>query len=273
VRKEVRDLIPELETLLLEADVGVATTKDLIDSLKQTSIKKSDEAVIFLKEKILKMVTPASPFMIPGYRPFVIFFVGVNGTGKTTTVAKMAYWLKNQNLPPLLVGGDTFRAAATEQLRIWADRLKVDFVGGGNNADPSSVVFDGIVAARARGVDAVLVDTSGRLHTKAPLMEELKKSVRSAEKALAQNVHEIFLVLDATIGQNALAQAMTFKQVLPLTGIILAKYDSAAKGGILLAITRETGLPLRFVGTGEKMEDLTPFNPQNFVDELFLISR
>lgn len=268
-KKEIKALIPELEEKLLAADVGVATTTLLIDSLQNAPVKTAEEGYDFIKKKVEEIVTSHKSFQLPEKSPVVIFFVGVNGSGKTTTIGKIAAQYKEQGLKPLFVGADTFRAAAKDQLKIWAERCGADFIGGAQNADPASVVYDGITAAKARGCDIVLIDTAGRLQTKTNLMEELKKMIRVSDKALGRAPDEIFLIIDATVGQNGLSQARLFFEAAKITGIILTKFDGTAKGGILLSVTRELNLPLRFVGVGEKTGDLKPFKPHEFVESLF----
>lgn len=268
LKKNIRESLPELEERLLLADVGSVVAGQLVDLIKQSDSKTSEEIQMLIQRQVAEWMTP-TPFVLPLHRPLVFFFIGVNGTGKTTTIAKMACWLAGQGFKSLLVAGDTFRAAASEQLKIWADRLKAEFVGGASGADPASVVFNGIQAAQSRRLDAVLVDTSGRLQTKTPLIEELKKVYRATIKSAGRDLDEIFLVLDATTGQNGLSQVIHFCEALPLTGLILAKYDGASKGGFVIRAVRETSLPLRFVGVGEKITDLEVFDPHQFSKNLF----
>lgn len=268
IKKDLQQDLPTIEERLWEADIGVSTTEWLIESLKSSRCKNEDEALEFIKEKILKLVTPTTFWTFPNHKPYCLFFVGVNGAGKTTSLAKMAHWLKVQNKKCLLVAGDTFRAGATDQLKTWADRLGMDCIGGQAGSDPSSIIFDGIRAGMAREMDVILVDTSGRLQAKVQLMEELKKIYRVAEKALGRLPDETFLVLDATTGQNGLSQALHFKEAAPVTGLALTKYDSQASGGMLLRIIQETGLPVRFVGTGEKITDWGFFYPKDFAERI-----
>jgi fused signal recognition particle receptor len=201
-------------------------------------------------------------------RPWVVLLVGVNGVGKTTTIAKLAYQDRRRGLSPLLVAADTFRAAATEQLEIWGERVGAPVIKQKSGADPAAVVFDGLSAARARGADLVYIDTAGRLHTKVNLMEELKKIHRTAAKKMPGAPHEVLLVLDATTGQNALSQARLFHEAVEVTGIILTKMDGTAKGGVALAVAHETGIPLRYLGVGEAMDDLRPFEAEAFVEAI-----
>lgn len=263
-------ILPELEEALLAADVGVSATTELIDALScQKDIASGSAALDFLKARILEKLNPKTPFLFPQNRPAVFFFVGINGTGKTTTIAKLASRFHDEGKKVLVVGGDTFRAAAGSQLKTWAERVGADYVGGAPESDPASVIFDGLKAAKARGAEVVLVDTAGRLHTKIPLMDELKKMVRVAEKELGRAPDEIFLVLDGTTGQNGLMQARVFQDAVPLTGLVLTKFDGTSRGGILISVVAETGLPLRFVGVGEKPENLKSFDPAEFVGALF----
>lgn len=253
-----------LEEILLTADVGVTATEKLM----QNATTEEE-----LKKEIVKILTPPSPLPSPllgeGGKPFVIYLVGVNGVGKTTTIGKLAHQFKTQGLAVMLVAADTFRAAAVEQLTIWAERNGVAITKGAANADPSSVIIDGLRSAKARGIDVVLVDTAGRLHTKSNLMEELKKMVRMCEKELGRNPNEIFLVVDAITGQNGFSQAKIFLEAIPVSGIVLTKYDATSKGGIIIAIAAETGIPIRYVGLGEGIADLKPFVAEEFVEKLF----
>jgi fused signal recognition particle receptor len=201
-------------------------------------------------------------------RPWVVLVVGINGVGKTTTIAKLAHQARLRGLNPMLVAADTFRAAAVEQLEIWGQRVGAPVIKQKTGADPAAVVFDGLAAAQARGLDLVFLDTAGRLHTKVNLMEELKKIYRTAAKKLPGAPHEVYLVLDATTGQNALSQARLFHEAVGLTGLILTKMDGTAKGGVALGVVHETGLPLRYIGVGERMEDLRPFDAEAFVEAI-----
>jgi fused signal recognition particle receptor len=268
------EVFAELEEALLGADVGVQVTTQLIERLRERCRREKPEDAsalrIYLKEEILTLLQkfPAPP-LVSESRPLVMVMVGVNGVGKTTTIAKLAARFSREQKKVLLVAADTFRAAASEQLEIWAGRIGVDIIKHQSGASPAAVAFDGIRAAVARKVDVVIVDTAGRLHTKTPLMEELKKVHRIVARELAGAPHEILLVLDASTGQNALQQALAFQQALPLTGVILAKMDGSAKGGMILAVTERLGIPVRCVGLGEKVEDLQDFSAVDFVDALF----
>jgi fused signal recognition particle receptor len=267
------DTWDELEELLIQADVGVETTLYLVDRLRQ---RARDEAILqtnalemALREE-MQALLPAPTRLNLGKDPLdVILVVGVNGSGKTTSIAKLAHLYRRQGRQVLLAAADTFRAAAMDQLGIWAGRAGVNIVTGPVNGDPGAVVFDALQAARSRGIDLVIADTAGRLHTQYNLMAELRKVRNVAAKNVAGAPHETLLVLDATTGQNALSQARHFQEAVEVTGVVLAKLDSTAKGGMVFAIARELGLPVRFVGTGERIEDLAPFDPDAFVAGLF----
>ncbi len=262
----------ELEEALITADINIDTVRALLAPLrlkvKDGQILKSGECKASLREEMLKMLSVSCPEFPPPARPAAVFLVGVNGVGKTTTIAKLAYRLQGQGLKVLLVAADTFRAAAIEQLETWGKRLGAPVIKQSPGADPSSVVFEGLKAAQKRGVDVALVDTAGRLHTKYNLMEELKKMARVAGKVLPEAPHDNLLVIDATTGQNAVNQVRLFGEALPLTGLILTKMDGTAKGGIALTLAHLFGLPIRFVGFGEKIDDLNPFDPEAFVDAI-----
>jgi fused signal recognition particle receptor len=277
-----RRLDPEqlkrLETALLAADLGVRTTRELIEAartapLNPESGQGADQLRDALKNQLLSVLraVPESPngSAAPEPRPRVIFVVGVNGTGKTTTIGKLANRLRREGASVLLCAGDTFRAAAVEQLAVWAERTGSEIIKQKAGADPAAVVYDGLAAARSRNVDVVIVDTAGRLHTKSNLMAELDKMKRTAAKLVPGAPHDVLLVLDATTGQNGLSQAREFTATAGITGIVLTKLDGTARGGIVVSIVRELGLPVRFVGTGESVEDLVPFDPQIFVNSLF----
>jgi fused signal recognition particle receptor len=267
-RREVdAEVLEELEELLITADLGVDTTLHLIAGIRERVKRRElgDAARLkeALREEMVRLLSAPPP--APRHaRPWVILLVGVNGVGKTTTIAKLAHRELLAGRQPLLIAGDTFRAAAVEQLEIWGERLGVQVVKQKTGADPAAVVYDGLAAALAREADTVLIDTAGRLHTKVNLMEELKKIYRTAAKKLPGAPHETLLILDATTGQNALSQARLFHEAVGVTGIILTKLDGTAKGGMALAVTHETGLPLRYLGVGETLEDLQPFDPEAF---------
>jgi fused signal recognition particle receptor len=258
----------ELEALLIQADLGLETTAEVLEALqngvRRRGLRRAAELRALLEAE-LRARLDAPPALAWTARPSVILLVGVNGSGKTTTAAKLGRRFADDGKRVLLVAADTFRAAAVDQLQVWADRLDLPVVAGQMGADPGAVVFNGIQSAVARGMDLVLVDTAGRLHTRYNLMEELKKVRRVAAKALPDAPHAVWLVLDATTGQNALVQARAFKEAVGVTGVILAKLDTSARGGMAFAIQKELGLPILFAGLGEKPEDLMPFDPDAFV--------
>jgi len=267
------ELFEEIEEVLIASDCGVETaanlTKHLRDVSEERKTMKATEVVDIIKEQMaaLLMDNPTAPD--ESALPRVILFVGVNGTGKTTSIGKIGQHYKSQGQKVLFAACDTFRAAAREQLEIWADRSGAEIVSGAERSDPAAVAFDAVTAAKARGCDIVLIDTAGRLHTKHNLMEELKKIDRSVNKALPGAPHETLLVLDATTGQNGVAQAEKFGESVGLTGLVLTKLDGTAKGGIILGIHQKFGVPVRWVGVGEKIDDLQTFEPQEFVEALF----
>lgn len=269
--KKIEEIVPELEEVLLAADVGVKGTEALIGRvLEDKNIDSRQKALGHLKSEILKILTPKTEFYVERSRkPHVIYLVGVNGVGKTTTIGKLAHQFKREGLSVMLVAADTFRAAALEQLAQWAKRNEAAVTGGKPGADPASVIVDALRSARAKKIDVVLVDTAGRLQTKKNLMEELKKMVRMCQRELGRDPDEIFLVLDAVTGQNGFNQTRVFFDAVPLSGIILTKYDATAKGGIIISVVKETGLPIRFLGMGEKIDDLKKFDPELFVEGLF----
>jgi fused signal recognition particle receptor len=266
------DLIEGLEELLITSDIGVSTALDLIAGLseKSSDIQTAAGLRSALKEQLLSIFKnpPPRPDSINAH-PDVIMVVGVNGVGKTTTIGKLAAKYTAAGKKVLVAAADTFRAAAIEQLGIWADRAGADFVKHKDGADPAAVAYDGLEAALARGADIVLVDTAGRLHTRVNLMEELKKIKRTIAQKIPDAPHEILLVLDATTGQNALSQAQLFNDALGITGLVLTKLDGTAKGGIVISIFNTLQIPLKYVGVGENIEDLQPFDPEQFVDALF----
>ncbi|HRE49743.1 MAG TPA: signal recognition particle-docking protein FtsY [Aggregatilineales bacterium] len=262
----------EIEAILLQADVGAATTERLMESLRtrhrKEGLKTPQQLHVGLKAELRALLKPPTPMNIAGRDLSVILIVGVNGSGKTTTIGKLANRLANNNRKVMLAAGDTFRAAAVEQLQLWGQRANVPVIAGAPNADPGSVVFDAISAAKSRGHDILLVDTAGRLQTKYNLMEELRKIKGVMSKVVPDAPHEVLIVLDGTTGQNALLQAKGFSETVQLTGVIVTKLDSTAKGGMLFAIQQEMGLPIHYVGLGEGVYDLILFNPDAFVDGL-----
>ena len=273
--------LKHLETALLSADLGVKTTREILNSVKEKLDRNVLSDTAQLKREIKSHVTrilrsPSGTQKILGAanangdnQPRVIFIVGVNGAGKTTSIGKLANRLRQQNLSVVLCAADTFRAAAIEQLEIWAHRNGIEVIKQKSGSDPAAVVFDAMAAAKARNADVVLVDTAGRLHTKSNLMAELEKMKRTAGKAIPGAPHDVLLVMDATTGQNGLAQAREFTGAVGVTGIILTKLDGTAKGGIVVAISRELGLPIRFVGTGEQISDMVPFDAEAYASSLF----
>ncbi|MFZ0726255.1 MAG: signal recognition particle-docking protein FtsY, partial [Desulfobacterales bacterium] len=266
------EMLEDLEEILVTADIGVQTTTALIQHIGRKAARIGDAAALrkVLQEEILALLTQGPPEPAAIYStPYVIMVVGVNGVGKTTTIGKLAARFAREKKRVLIAAADTFRAAAVEQLAIWAARSGADFVRHKDGADPAAVAYDGIEAASARAADVVLVETAGRLHTKVNLMEELKKIKRSIAKIMPAAPHEVLLVLDATTGQNALSQARLFDEALGVTGIVLTKLDGTAKGGIVISIHDQLNIPLRYVGVGETIEDLQAFDPQQFVAALF----
>jgi len=266
------DMLEELEELLITSDIGVQTTMDLMQKIskKSSSISNADQLKGVLKEEIRSFLNVQAPDAEEiTAKPYVIMVIGVNGVGKTTTIGKLAARSTAGGKKVLIVAADTFRAAAVEQLAIWADRAGAEIVRHKDKADPASVAYDGIEAALARDIDIVLVDTAGRLHTKVNLMEELKKIRRTISKKLCGAPHEILLILDATTGQNALSQAKLFHNALGVTGIAVTKLDGTAKGGIVVSICNNFKIPLKYIGIGEKIDDLQDFDPVQFTDALF----
>jgi fused signal recognition particle receptor len=264
------EALEELETALLGADVGVDGTQHLLDALKVRWKRAGAEADprATLADAMVDLIGPLEQPLVVGHeRPFVIMLTGVNGAGKTTSIGKLAKWLQAQNLSVLLAAGDTFRAAAREQLTVWGERNGVAVIQQ-SGGDPAAVMFDAVAAARARNIDVVLADTAGRLPTQAHLMEELRKVKRVLAKAEAGAPHEVILVLDANTGQNALAQVKAFDAAVGLTGLIVTKLDGSAKGGVVAAIAKQHPVPLRFIGVGEAVDDLRPFVARDFVEAL-----
>jgi fused signal recognition particle receptor len=264
----------DLEALLVQADIGVPTTLALVEALQQRVSKdklyRADQLVEALKEELRAILVEPPPSQLEEERLLtVVMVVGVNGSGKTTTIGKLAQYYKDQGRKVMLVAGDTFRAAAIDQLKVWAERANVPVISGQPGGDPAAIAYDGIRATRARGNDLLIIDTAGRLHTKYNLMKELEKVYSTCRKSVHQAPHEVLLVLDAPTGQNALIQAEKFKESVHVTGVILTKLDGTSKGGMVFAIYRELGLPVRFIGTGEKLVDLAPFDADQFVNGLF----
>jgi fused signal recognition particle receptor len=287
-RKIDPSLLKQLETALLSADIGVRTTREILDAVREKMDRNALADAAQLKREIKSHIVrillasgssaASAAGSLPsvaagaspnGSGPRVIFIVGVNGAGKTTSIGKLANRLRKDGLSVMLCAADTFRAAAVEQLEIWAQRNGIEVIKQKSGADPAAVVYDAVAAAKARSIDALLVDTAGRLHTKSNLMAELEKMKRTAAKVIPGAPHDVLLVLDATTGQNGLAQAREFTSTVRVTGIILTKLDGTAKGGIVVAISRELGLPIRFVGTGEQINDLVPFDAETYANSLF----
>jgi fused signal recognition particle receptor len=262
-------LLDSIEELLIQADLGMETVEDLMESLRsasQSEVLDERGAMEVLKDRLIDKMTAAESRPVPNEKPHVILVVGVNGTGKTTTIGKLAEMHRRESRRVLLACADTFRAAAAEQLGIWAERTGSDFIRQDAGADPAAVAFDAVDAALARGVDVAIIDTAGRLHSKANLMEELKKIRRVIAKRLPSAPHETLLVLDAVTGQNGLSQAKVFMEAAAVTGIVLTKLDGTARGGIVVAIQRELGIPVKWVGVGEGLDDLVPFDLKDFVE-------
>jgi fused signal recognition particle receptor len=274
-KKEIdADLLEELEATLLAADIGVRTTEEILERIRQRverhQLADAAELRSLIREQLLEILAASerAPARVKE-PPAVVLLVGVNGSGKTTTIGKLAKRFKNEQRSVLLCAADTFRAAAIEQLEVWGQRTGIQVIRQGPGSDPSAVLFDAVQAAKSRKVDYVLVDTAGRLQTKENLMLELQKMSRTASKVIPGAPHEVLLVLDATTGQNGLEQARKFTETSGVTGIVLTKLDGTAKGGIVVAIARELNLPIRYVGVGEKVEDLLPFDAEKFIQSLF----
>jgi len=270
------ELWDDLEELLLAADFGVPTTLKIVDGLRavarQDRYASSDQVVARFRRDVQHFLTLDPMTLEMSRKPAVVLVVGVNGSGKTTTIGKLAALLRSQGKKVMVVAADTFRAAAAEQLAIWAQRAGVEYIRGAEGSDPSSVVFDGMTAAKARTIDVVLVDTAGRLQTKTNLMEELKKMRRVIERETGAPPAETLLVVDGTTGQNALSQAKLFNEATQLTGIVVTKLDSTAKGGVLVGIVDQLAVPVKFVGTGEGQDALAPFDPEQFTRALFEVA-
>jgi fused signal recognition particle receptor len=262
------DTLEGLEELLIMADVGVAATDEIVEAVRKRA-RRGESLRELVKEEILRIFNEVDRPTRTGVTPHVMLIVGVNGTGKTTTVGKLANQIKSEGKTPLICAADTFRAAAVDQLQVWADRAGVDIVRAREGSDPAAVVFDALAASKSRRRDTVLVDTAGRLHTRTNLMNELDKIRRVAEREVPGAPHEVLLVLDATVGQNGLAQAREFMSVAGVNGIVLTKLDGTAKGGVAVAIAHDLKLPIRYVGVGEGIDDLLPFLPTDYVNALF----
>lgn len=274
-KKELNaELLTEIETALLTADVGVETTEQLIRTLTQklarNELSDADAAFNCLKQEMLQILTPCSkPLDIGTHKPFTILVIGVNGSGKTTTIGKLAHYYQGELKKIMLAAGDTFRAAAIDQLQVWGERNNIPVIAQQPGTDTAAVIFDAVQSAHAKAMDLLIADTAGRLHTQSNLMAELQKVKRVIAKADAAAPQEVLIVLDATLGQNALNQVRQFNQAIGITGIVLTKLDGTAKGGIIFAIAKETSIPIRFIGVGEGINDLRPFNAEEFINALF----
>lgn len=272
-RKIDEDLYEELEEVLIRSDVGVNTSLELVNRLRQEvkkrKLQEAEELKDVLKELISEILGEEEPLNLADQGPSIILVVGVNGVGKTTTIGKLAHYFRSEGKKVILAAGDTFRAAAIDQLEVWGQRAGVEIIKQREGADPAAVAYDAIQSAKSRGVDLVIMDTAGRLHNKVNLMEELRKVKRVIEREIPGAPHEVLLVLDATTGQNALQQAKLFQEVAGVTGIVLTKLDGTAKGGVVLGIQGEIKIPVKWIGVGEGMEDLRPFVPQDFANALF----
>jgi fused signal recognition particle receptor len=271
-------LLESMEESLIAADVGAGTAAEIMTALRERSkelqVADSSGLLPLLKEQIAARLVAAGslsedPFKVPATRPYVIMVVGINGVGKTTTIGKLAHRFTVEGYKVMIAAADTFRAAANEQLEIWAKRAGAEIIRQKQGADPAAVAFDAVAAASARHFDVVIVDTAGRLHTRTNLMEELRKIHRVIGRSVASAPHEVLLVIDASTGQNGLQQAKQFSATAGVTGLVLTKLDGTAKGGIVLAISREMNIPVRYIGVGERMDDLQPFDPQQFAEALF----
>ena len=272
-RKIDEDLMEEIEEILIQADVGVDTTLMLMDNVRERvkaeGLSDSSELESVIKSEILNLLGENVPIQVKDEKPWTILVLGVNGAGKTTTIGKLANRFVTDGQRVLIAAGDTFRAAAEDQLAIWCERAGAELIRGGENAEPASVVFDAIQAAQHREADVLIVDTAGRLHTKKPLMDELAKIGRVMERGHAGAPHEVLLVVDGTVGQNALIQAKIFNDAVPITGVAVTKLDGTAKGGIVIAVNAEIGAPVKLIGIGEKLDDLRDFVGEDFVEALF----
>lgn len=263
------ETLEELEARLLQADLPVKLSHELISLLRDEGVKRGRDATEVVREKLLSVLGEAAPHdFTAGEKPQVILMLGINGSGKTTTSAKLAALAKRAKLSPVLGAADTFRAAGSSQLKLWAERIGCDVVTGAMGADAAAVAYDAIDSAIAKKADVVIIDTAGRMHTKLPLMDELEKVVRAVSKRLPGAPHQVWIVLDASMGQNAINQASQFHLRVPLTGVIISKLDGSAKGGFIFSVKQELGVPVRYVGLGEGEDDLAPFDPGAFVDAL-----
>lgn len=271
------DLLEELEELLITSDIGVNTSMRIIESVRDEAsrkiLKNPEELKNSLKKKILEIIDLDNSLNKTDDKPYMLIVVGVNGTGKTTSIAKLAKMFKDSGLKTVLAAGDTFRAAAADQLNVWADRAGVPVIRQSEGSDPAAVIFDSVQSAKAKGFDVLIADTAGRLHNKFNLMKELDKIFRVIKKEMPSAPHEVLLVLDATSGQNAMAQAKTFHEEVGITGIILTKLDGTAKGGAIIGIVDELKVPVKFIGFGEGMDDLRPFDAKSFTDALFNVEK
>lgn len=272
-RRVDEDLMDELEEALITGDVGVETTEEVLDELrlriKDKKLTEPEEVKAELFDILRSLIGDGEPIAYEKGRLTVVLVVGVNGVGKTTSIAKMANVFKNEGKKVLLCAADTFRAAAIDQIGVWADRIGVDLIKQSEGSDPAAVVFDAVHAAKKRGADALIIDTAGRLHNKKNLMSELEKINRVVDKELPDCLRETILILDATTGQNAVIQAREFKEAANITGLALTKLDGSAKGGIVFSVKRELGIPMKFIGVGEKADDLQPFHADEFIEALF----
>ena len=267
------DLLDELETTLITADVGIETSTELVEDLRRRMHKRefadADALLAALRQALLARLQPvAQPLDVAGRKPFVILTVGINGVGKTTTIGKLARRYRDEGRGVILAAGDTFRAAAVNQLKTWGERNQVPVISQGQDADAASVIFDALQAARSRGADVLIADTAGRLHTQGGLMDELGKIARVLKKLDPEAPHEVLMVIDGTTGQNALSQLRQFRQIVGVTGLVVTKLDGTAKGGVVFALAREFGLPIRYVGLGEGATDLRVFDAETFIDSL-----
>ncbi len=272
-RKIDEDLMEEIEEILIQSDVGVDTTLTLMDNVRERvkaeGLSDSSELESVIKSEVLNLLGADVPLQIEDEKPYTILVLGVNGAGKTTTIGKLASRFTGNGQQVLVAAGDTFRAAAEDQLAIWCERAGAELIRGGENAEPAAVVFDAIHAAKHRNADVLIVDTAGRLHTKKPLMDELAKIGRVMGRAHTGAPHEVLLVIDGTVGQNALIQAKIFNDAVPITGVAVTKLDGTAKGGIVIAVNAEIGAPVKLIGIGEKLDDLRDFAAVDFVEALF----